>query len=166
MHRTLLFWTCVVLVALETAYGFYWGAPNIAIRMGLIPDDIMPGLHELIPTLNWVQETLFFAHILFNTGALVTLLYRWALCIPLFALAFLLDRIDWIILGMNPIASVRNENGENWTAVISQFGGFGLMGWLQLVSLLGLFMLLQYRTLAYTVPSPFSNSASKRPRRW
>ncbi|MBR9825946.1 MAG: hypothetical protein GYB36_09110 [Alphaproteobacteria bacterium] len=148
-----LFWVCVLIIGMEMLYGFYWGLPNIAIRLGLLPDTILREHHELIPTLSWFQELLFFSHMILNVMAFAAILYRWVACIPLFALAFILDRIDWVILTMNPVASVRNANGEDWTAVMAQIGGFGLMGVLSLITLGLMAVLLNARVLHNSAPA-------------
>jgi hypothetical protein len=148
----LIFWLCVVLVTVETLYGFYWAVPNIGVRLGIWPREIDQGLYELIPTLSKLQETLFFSHVVLNVLALAALLRRWAGCIALFVTAFLLDRIDWIMLGLNPIASFQNDTGVAFTHLITLFAGIGLMAILQIGTIGLMTVMLQNGQLTTTLP--------------
>lgn len=157
-----MFWLCVALVAAETVYGVYWGLPNIGIRLGIWPWDFHPGLRELIPTLSLGQEIAFFTHVVLNIVALAALLKRSALCLPAFLIAFILDRLDWIVLGLNPLSTVRNDTDGDFTAFISAFGGIGLMAILQLLTITLMAFMLQSGQIRFrgkTNPDwPFSSS--------
>lgn len=140
---TLLYWLCIVLVAAETLYGLFWGELNIGIRMGWWTLDYPPGLHTLIPTLSFWQEAAFFTHIVLNGLALALLIKRSTLCLPAFILAFILDRMDWIVMGFNPVANVRNDTDHDITAFISSFGEIGLMAIVQLLTIAAMGFLAQ-----------------------
>ncbi|WP_300529101.1 hypothetical protein [Maricaulis sp.] len=129
----IFYWLCFALVGFEILYGFYWAIPNIGLRLGIWPEAMNPGLAELIATLNFWQEAAFFGHIGLNIIALIALSNRSAACIPAFIVAFLLDRIDWIILGLNPASFGVTSPAEDWVQFISSFGGIGLTAMLQML---------------------------------
>jgi hypothetical protein len=89
----------------------------------------------------------FFSHVLLNILALVALLRRWVGCIPIFITAFILDRLDWIVLGLNPLSFAPNQSDFIWTDFVSQFGGIGLMAILQLCTISLMAVLLQSELL-------------------
>ena len=127
------YWLCIMLVILEILYGIYWAVPNIGIRLGLWPADWNTGLAALIETLSFWQEAAFFSHIVLNGIALQALLNRSVACIPAFGVAFILDRMDWIILGLNP--NSLNLAESSLDKCIYAFGGSGLMAMLQMMSI-------------------------------
>lgn len=127
------YWLCIMLVILEILYGIYWAVPNIGIRLGLWPADWNTGLAALIETLSFWQEAAFFSHIVLNGIALQALFNRSVACIPAFGVAFILDRIDWIILGLNP--NSLNLAESSLDKFIYAFEGIGLMAMLQMMSI-------------------------------
>ena len=143
-----MYWLCVLFVAVETIYGFFWAIPNIAVRLGVWPREIYPSLYEIIPTLSFGQEAVFFLHVVLNAVALVMLLRHWRLAIPVFVAAFVLGRIDWILLGLNPLSYIRNQSVDDVISFIANFGGIGLMGILQLLAIILMGMMLQNGQLA------------------
>lgn len=141
--KRLMYWFCVLFVAVATFYGFFWAIPNIAVRLGVWPRDIYPSLYEIIPTLSFGQEAVFFSHVVLNAVALYMLLRHWRLCIPVFIISFILSRIDWILLGMNPLSYIRNQSVDDIISFIANFGGIGLMGLLQLLAIILMALMLQ-----------------------
>ena len=129
------YWLCFAFMSFEIVYGFYWAIPNIGIRLGLWPTSWHGGLAELIETLSFWQEAAFFGHIALNVIALIAFLNRSVACIPVFVVAFILDRIDWIILGLNPASFGVTDPGGDWVQFISDFGGIGLTAMLQMTSI-------------------------------
>lgn len=127
------YWLCIILVSFEILYGIYWAVPNIGIRLGLWPAAWNTGLAALIETLSFWQEAGFFSHIVLNGIALLALLNRSVACIPAFVVAFILDRIDWIILGLNPASHGVVDPG--WVEFISGFGSIGLTAMLQMTAI-------------------------------
>jgi hypothetical protein len=97
----LIYKASIVLMVLQVLYGFAWAAHDLAIRFGLWPG---AGLEaDYIASLTVLQETFFFAHVALNPIALVLLLRRNWLVLPVFAVSFVLDRLDWILMAGNTV---------------------------------------------------------------
>lgn len=125
-------------IGCEFAWGVIWSVPNIALRLGLWPFEFDMGYRSLLPTLSFGQEALFFSGVALAGTALILLLKRSAIALPVFLIALLLDRADWIVMTLNPLEG-------------SAFGGKiyrdMLFLSLQLVGLTGLILLLARRRL-------------------
>ncbi len=162
MIRRATYWLCVVLVGVEVFYGLYWAFIDIAIRADLWPMHLHLSFRQLIPSLTWWQEALFFLDVTLKTLALIALLWRWWACVPLFITAFILDRIDWILLGLNPVAGGGTGSWGDWTDIVSNFGGIGLMAYLQIFAIGLLLAMLQTDQLSRRLPKPLARLLNRR----
>ena len=147
------YWICLALVGFETLYGFYWTIPDIGVRLGVWPRNIHPGLYDVIPTLSWWQEFAFFSHVVVSALAFAALWLRWGACFPIFMAAFILDRIDWLAMGLNQNAAIRTMVEGGWMSVMAYFGGFGVTGYLQCISLILMIYLLQTGEITMKLPA-------------
>ncbi len=90
-------------IGIEFLWGVIWSLPNIAIRLDLWPFEFDLGYRALIPTLSFGQEFTYFSGVLLTGLAFALILRKSAMALPVFFLAFLLDRTDWIVMTLNPL---------------------------------------------------------------
>lgn len=122
-----IFWLALLLVAAETLYGAYWAGIDVGLRLGIIPHSAAPDWAAILPTLTWMQEFVFFSHVVLNMLALAALALRWVGCLPLYIVSIIFDRLDWIILGMNPLTFTEIDWAEDMLVAFMHFGGLALM---------------------------------------
>lgn len=94
----------ISLLAVQVAYAGFWAAHDISARLGLWADPVQA--EAFILSLSLTQEILFFSHVILNVIALVLVLLRRGIALPVFILSFACDRIEWVIMGSNNLFSM------------------------------------------------------------
>ena len=91
-----IYLTGIFLLALQALYGLYWAWHDISARLGLWQDEEIA--REFLSSLTFTQELFFFSHVALNVVALILLIRRSRMVLPVFVVSFLFDRIDWVMM--------------------------------------------------------------------
>lgn len=84
------------LMGLATVNSLFWAGHDVSARLGLWPN--AEAAERFVASLGVIQEVAFFSHVVMNIVALALALKKKWYALLAFLLAFVLGRMDWLML--------------------------------------------------------------------